>query len=1023
MLLVTAALVLRLELVRHSLAGTHYRYGQYAGEQRIVGAEVDRTVRPDGTIEESSDVVSSSPGLRPPSSRDAGRGQGEGFLVNIHGTARRATRVIENRIVRYVDAETGAVLRVEPRFARAKPARVFDANPVKTLNDPSLQDQNNSAAAVPDAAYTTVDLDDVNPSGPLGGPYVQITDFELPAIAPADAAQSLMFDRSQTGFEDVNAYFHIDRSQHYLQSLGYNGGRTIAPYPVPVDTHALNGEDNSLFIPAPETGHAALVFGDGGTDDAEDPDLVVHEYAHVVHEWIAPGTFLGPFGSEARAISEGFADYWGFSASYEQSIRSGRDPFCFADWDARCWQDATSEHCGYPTGADCLRRLDSPKTIADFNSSDSPGTEYLNAPIWSSALREVFVALTQRYGIEAGRRISDTIVVESLFGAPPNPGFAAIARRMIAADRYLNAGANADVICAALTRRGILTDCVVAPRGELTLFQSVERGVAIPDNDPTGVVLHTSVSDPRVIERIFVRVDIDHAFRGDLRIVLIAPDGSQFVLQNPSPDRTSNIRATFGRDAVPVDSLDPLRGRSATGEWRLVVTDLRPRDAGTVLSWGLVIQFAGDEPAFLRPTAGSRQTIPVAGRIPGANGTFFTTDVRLLNRGTRDTTVTLIFTPSGADGRSDFAAVNVAVVAGQVVALNDVIGTWFGATGIGQLEIDGDVVVTSRTYTRGANGGTYGEAIPPARDRTRRNAAPLNVMRIRNNADFRTNIGFAETGGSRGTIEVNFLRGRGDIAGTSSYAIAAFSHLQLAVPFDAVLATIRVTEGDAEIVAYASVVDNHSGDATYVAGETAERERTVLAPAINGPGALGTFWSTDVYLTSGLNTTVVLSYQNATFASAVFSNALTYWPDIIRSQFGLPNTAGVMRTTLGPGAVASVVIVNSGTVPFAQSVSLLEPAIATSLDIPHVERSTVFRTNVGLMSDAGATVNVSLLDASGKTVETSLHTLAANQLDQFAVRTPVADGRIHIDVLSGKVAAYASIVDNVTGDAAFVPAQ
>jgi subtilisin-like proprotein convertase family protein len=1025
MLLITAALVLRLELVRDSLTGTHYRYGQYLDGQRIVGAEVDRTVRSDGRVEETSSVVAAAPGRR----ATAEAAVATQVPVNVNGSLRWATLVIENRVARYIDSETGAVIRIEPRYARAKPARVFAANPVETLNDPSLQDQNNSASAVPDAAYTTVDLDDVNPSGPLGGPYVQITDFEAPAIAPADASQSLVFDRSQTGFEDVNAYFHIDQSQRHLQSLGYNGGRTIAPYPVPVDTHALNGEDNSLFIPAPETGHGAIVFGDGGTDDAEDPNLVVHEYAHIVHEWISPGTFLGSFSSQARAMSEGFADYWAFSASYQQSVRSGRDPFCFADWDARCWQDASSEHCGYPTGADCLRRLDSPKTMADFNTNESPGTEYLNAPIWSSALREILVALTQRYGIETGRRIGDTIVVESLFGAPPNPSFAAIARRMLAADRYLNAGSNADLICAAMTRRGILNDCLVLPRGELTLFQSVERGVPIPDNDPTGVVLRTFVSDSRAIESVFVRVDIDHPVRGDLRIVLVAPDGSQFVLQNPSPDRTANLRDTFGRDAVPADSLDPLRGRSAAGEWKLLVSDLRPRDAGTVLSWGLVLQFGG--PSAVRPTASVRQTIPIAGRIPGANGTYFTTDVRLLNRGPHDTTATVIFTPSGANGRTDFGAINVEVGAGQVASLNDVIGTWFGATGIGQLEIDGDVMATSRTYTRAPNGGTYGETIPPAAERTKREESPLQVMRIRNNADFRTNIGFAETAGGSGTIEVTYFAGGAKIAGDNRYAIGPFGHLQTAVPFDAVLATIRILEGDAEIAAYASVIDNHSGDATYVAGETGDRVREVIVPAIDGAGASGTFWSTDVYLTrTGAASTILLAYAPRgsatirTFASAVFPDALSVWLDIVRSQFGAPDSSGVIKVALQPGSLASVVIVNrGGAVSFSQTVPLLEISPASILDIPWVETSKTFRTNVGLMSDLDTVVSVSLLDAAGRIVDGAVHTLSPNQLDQFSIGPAVSNGRVHIEVLSGRVAAYTSVVDNLTGDAGFVAAQ
>src|SRR4029079_8225040 len=134
----------------------------------------------------------------------------------------------------------------------------------------------------------------------------------------------------------------------------------------------------------------------------------------------------------------------------------------FADWDARCAGDNANEGCVYPAGADCLRRLDSSKTIADFDRNDNFGTQYITGEIWSSALREIFLA--------AGKRTTDTIIVESLFGAPPDPSFAGMARRMFAVDELLYAGKNHDAICNAMLHRGILTDCADAPRGELTLF-------------------------------------------------------------------------------------------------------------------------------------------------------------------------------------------------------------------------------------------------------------------------------------------------------------------------------------------------------------------------------------------------------------------------------------------------------------------------------------------------------------------------------------------------------------------------
>ena len=1013
MLLATAALVLKLELIRYSLTGTHYRYRQYLDETPIAGAEVNVTVRPDGTREEDRVL---SGGQAPPPVRT-----GEApvlHLVNVNGVARWARRTVTDRIARYVDVETGETIRVEPLFAGAKPARVFVANPVETLNDPSLQDHNNSATAVPDAAYTTVDLDDVNPSGPLGGPYVQITDLQPPAIAPADSSQPLLFDRSQTGFEDVNAYFQIDRSQRYLQSLGYRGERSIAAYPVQVDTHAANSTDTSFFIPSAVTGQGFLIFGDGGVDDAEDANLVVHEYAHAIHEWIVPGTFLGAFASEGRAISEGFADYWGFSASYAETLRSGRDPFCFADWDARCWEDASSENCGYPVGADCLRRLDSTRTIADFDTNDAHGTEYVNGEIWSSALREIFVALTQRYGVEAGRRTADTIAVESVFGAPPNPGFAGIARKMIAADRYLDSGANADVICAAMMHRGILRDCAVLPRGELTVFQSRERGVAIPDNDANGVTLKTFVTGSGTIERLYVRVDIRHPFRGDLQITLIAPDGTQTILQNTTPDRVPDVHATYGRDAVPFESLDVFRGRSTTGEWKLRVADLRPRDVGTVMSWSLVVQFAGDSPAAQRPGGAPRQFIPVAGRVPGANGTFFTSDVRLLNRGSRDTTATVIFTPSGADGSSEFAAVKIDVAAGQVAGLIDIVGETFGTAGTGQLEIDGDVLASSRTYTRNNSGGTLGELIPPEQG-----SRAAILIRLYNTAELRSNIGFAETGGNAGTVHVSL---RDALTGvevqTTDYTVAPYSHIQ--VPASAATAMIAFIDSTTDVAAYGSVIDNATGDAMFVAPHNGE-VRLGLAPAINALGAFGTQWTTDVWMSelafgNGAETLTYTDTATLRPASAFIQwQRQTQLKDVVRLTFNAQGTRGMVSTTVGGSVVKDAVIANGG---YRQSVRFLTP-VATTQDVPYIENSTGFRTNVGLMSDVAAVARVTLYDAAGQELESGTHTLAPLQLDQFAIQPRVVDGRIRVEVLSGRVAAYASVVDNLTGDASFVPAR
>ena len=63
------------------------------------------------------------------------------------------------------------------------------------------------------------------------------------------------------------------------------------------------GADNSFFNDAR---HFDIRFGKGGVDDAEDAEVIVHEYGHAVHAAQVPG-----FGSslDAGSIGESFGDY------------------------------------------------------------------------------------------------------------------------------------------------------------------------------------------------------------------------------------------------------------------------------------------------------------------------------------------------------------------------------------------------------------------------------------------------------------------------------------------------------------------------------------------------------------------------------------------------------------------------------------------------------------------------------------------------------------------------------------------
>jgi subtilisin-like proprotein convertase family protein len=969
-MLLAATLVL--ELVRESLTGTHYRYRQYEHglpTDTYITTKMPLNARGGQAI---PPVQAGRIACPPPCA------EGERMIDG---------RRIERRIVHEsphkpwqhdYDAASGALLRRTPLFFNAKPARIFDPNPVVTLNDPTLQDRNDGP--VPEAAYRDVQL----PDAALHGPWADLVDVRLPAIPPPEG--NLVFDRTHDGFEPVNAYAHIHRSQEWVQSLGYRGPRAIAPYAVPVDAHATT-EDNSFFIPSgAQLGRGTLFYGYGGTDDAEDADIVVHEYSHALFEWIAPGTFGGGFGSQSRALSEGTADYWAFSAHLDARRASGRDLSCIADWDARCWEDAASERCAYPPGSDCLRRVDSTRTMADYETSDLAGTEHRNGAIWSSALSEIRMQLP--------RDVADTIVLESLFGAPPHPTFAVMARRLLETDQLLYQRAHADVICGAMTARGILDDCGIELRGELTHVQSRDRNLPIPQNADIGVTSTLTISDPRAIEKLYVRVDIAHPSRGDLRIELIAPDGTVILLQGLSSSRTRDIHVTYGLTAAPAEPLDVLRGRSAAGTWTLRVSDRQPLDAGTLLSWGLDIQFAGVAPVTERPGGAESHLISVVAHLYGQTG-LYASDLRIANPASLPRYAELIFTRSTKNGLDEFLATRVLVGAGQTVSFDDVVAGAFHTAGSGTLEVLGDVVVMSRTYLATPE-GTYAQDVPTHLETTSRHDPALLVAPFVEERA-RYNLGLAETGGGRGTVRV---AGR-------ELMLEPFSHVQF--PVGAALHEVRVVDGTARVAAYLSQV--RGNDAMFIPA-LRRRLRAAVAPAITAQISGTPEWRSDFWASAAAPAS--LSVEIVGGGERIVEAPVQY-QDVLAQLFHRTITAGGLAVAMPEGVFAATRIVHGDTTQF---IGLPHTGDFGTQHVLFIENSDTYRTNVGIVSDSSAAAECIIYNAAG--VEVERHVLVTQRgLAQVPVRARVANGRAEVVYITGGGRAYASVIDGRTGDATF----
>jgi hypothetical protein len=265
-------------------------------------------------------------------------------------------------------------------------ARVFSPNPVATLQDESLTDQKDADYAALQPAYRQVTLTDLDASGYLTGAYATVKSDT--GAAAYSATHSYDYNRSQDQFEQVMAYYWVTTAQRYIQSLGFGAGT----YPA-VDKRQVSlrinqyGGDNSFFRDT----KTDITFGKGGVDDAEDAEVILHEYGHSVQDSQVAGFGTG---ADSGAIGEGFSDYLAVAVSTATSPTP--DPACVADWDS----------VSYTSGpVHCLRRVDGTKVYPQ--DLRSPREVHADGEIWSRALWDIRQAV--------GAHTADTLIILAQF--------------------------------------------------------------------------------------------------------------------------------------------------------------------------------------------------------------------------------------------------------------------------------------------------------------------------------------------------------------------------------------------------------------------------------------------------------------------------------------------------------------------------------------------------------------------------------------------------------------------------------
>jgi hypothetical protein len=313
-------------------------------------------------------------------------------------------------------------------------ARLWSPNPVTASGEPygTLFTDNNDMANFAFEPYIdTVVLRDIsyeNGQFKLEGPYVRIVDIASRDVAPVTSTNGdFFFTRDQDGWEDVMVYYHVDNFQRYIQSLGFTN--LWGDKPLNADPHGRGNSDNSSFISNGDDSN--IGFGEGGVDDAEDADVIIHEYGHALAYAGSPGTNTG---YERRGLDEGFGDY--FASIYSFDYNNG----------GFGWEQVFSWDGHNPFW---------PGRFSNNNNSYDPNENfYVIGTVWASVMMEVRQQMVDT---------TDLLHFELLYSLAPDMTMPDAARIVIAADWMYHNGRNEQLLRNAFCNRGIFSgqECLV----------------------------------------------------------------------------------------------------------------------------------------------------------------------------------------------------------------------------------------------------------------------------------------------------------------------------------------------------------------------------------------------------------------------------------------------------------------------------------------------------------------------------------------------------------------------------------
>ena len=300
-------------------------------------------------------------------------------------------------------------------------------------------------------------------------------------------------------------------------------------------------------------------------------------------------------------------------------------------------------------------------------------------------------------------------------------------------------------------------------------------------------------------------------------------------------DRCEGTRlATVSAQALP-----PLCGdfQSTSGEWRdvrrlvtapegarraRVALEVAAGAAPTFCAFASVQGLADDVSLQEIEPPSATWVVPASAHLPGAFGSFWTTNLWLANGSGSPGAALLTFSGHGVDGRGRPERL-VTVPARGLVRLQDAVGALFGAAadwGAIFATLSPNVSLVAENSTPSCGSGTVGETVPAIGPRDFIGQTPRLIFPVRQNAAFRTNLALANPTEEPLKAHLKLIGADGTVLAEGEVTIPPLGMVQQSevAAFLGVheldggwLEMTSATE-DARYAAYATLIDNGTND-------------------------------------------------------------------------------------------------------------------------------------------------------------------------------------------------------------------